>query len=192
MKVSRTIPVLMAGALVITAAPVFAGRAPAAGTSTITGGVAAPAASLVETILTTTAMTGDLALNVNQAVPSGSSIVMTNLDLPDGMAPTGAIVTITALAGTTCDTADMVVTFVGDDITAKGFACYDSTAGDVALDGIVNFTYAADDIVATNAITVAGDYAVSSQHRTNPNRKNKSYSWVVSNPTAANVFVPEG
>jgi hypothetical protein len=134
---------------------------------------------------------GSLTLNVNQGGVS-SSIVMANIDLPDGLefseggeigSLNGGGPSIIAEIGTTCDT-DGIQWSYGNSLTATNFSCYN-------LSGNVEFTLSSGDAVITNyGVTAPADLDVSSQYRTNAHRKVKAQTWVIEGDDLISVTAP--
>lgn len=58
---------------------------------------------------------------------------------------------------------------------------------DVDGDGQIEFTLLAENADISTTVTTEGDYSVSSQYRTNPNRKTKEQTWVLSTSGAISL-----
>lgn len=149
---------------------------PALGSATITGGVSCDVAVFE---VSSGACTGSLSLDVNQPGVVGS-IVMANIDLPDGLAFSeygigalnGSGPSLTATGTTTCDTSNIQFSY-GNSLTATNFTCND-------VSGTVTFTLSSGDAVINNNGVYAADLLdVSSQYRTNAHRKVKAQTWVI-------------
>jgi len=155
-------------------------RPPESGVATISGSLVGTPAYIDE-VLIEGSVSGSLTLTVDQTDP-GSAIKMANIDLGSGFS-IDSVDNVTIVSNEDsgdCDTSNMEVLYLGeDDITAKYFSCDDTD-----LDGDIEFSLVATGIVASTTNTVAGDYEVESQYRTNGSRKNKNHSWVVENETA--------
>ena len=118
----------------------------------------------------------DIVVNVVQNV--GSAIVSAvNISLPSGFAATAGTGAIAAVddgdSSTVCNTANAVFTVSPSGVTAKGFSCSD------LVDGTVEFTYTVSGLAGTITATMAGDYPIESQFRTDGNRKVKATAWIV-------------
>ncbi|MGA1075769.1 MAG: hypothetical protein ACO307_11655 [Ilumatobacteraceae bacterium] len=155
-------------------------RPPASGDATISGSLSGTPAYIDE-VLIEGSVSGSLTLTVDQLDPD-RDIVMANIDLGSGFSIDSVdnVEIVSNEESGDCDTSNMEVLYLGeDDITVKYFSC-DDTDGD----GDIEFSLVATGIDASTTNTVAGEYEVESQYRTNGSRKNKSFSWVVENETA--------
>ena len=168
----------------------FAGTAsasrPALGDATISGSLSGTPATYVESVLVPGSVSGDVTLTVDQLDPD-RDIVMANIDLGSGFS-IDSVVDVEIVSNEEsgdCDTSNMEVLYLGEeDITVKGFSCDDTADSLLDPDGNIEFSLVATGILASTTKTVAGQYEVESQYRTNGSRKTKSFSWVVENETA--------
>lgn len=167
--------------------------APAA-EATVNSTLSGAPATWVEGAIVAAVVSGDVSVSINQTeISDGMAIVMANLDLPTGFAWSegewAPVVISNEGDGTTqsCgDPANFVFSYSTDTITVKGISCTDTDG-----DSKVEFTLAVEGAELLTDLDVAGDYAVSSQYRTNSSRKVKEYSWVTSNPLAISLVTPE-
>lgn len=124
------------------------------------------------------AVTGSVALEVHQAVVGSVPIVLANIGLPTGFTWDGGdTVVVTGDDSNTVDPASYTVDWGTSSLTIGGL---NISNGDG--DGTTDFTVAiaSAHITASTAMTAEGTFPVSSQYRTNPTRKVKEQSWVVS------------
>lgn len=197
MKKSAAATIVAAAALVggmnLTADAANRRPAPAA-EATINSTLGGAPAVWSEGAIVAAVVSGDVSVAISQSeVNDGMAIVMANLDLPTGFAWSegewAPVVISNEGDGTTAscgDPANFVFSYTTDTITVKGINCTDTDG-----DSDVEFTLAVEGAELLTEMDVAGDYAVSSQYRTNSSRKVKEYSWVTSNPLAISLVTPE-
>lgn len=165
-------PLAVAASLLVglTVGGVNAGNRPTAGTGTLVAEFSGEVATLDGLGAVVPAdVTGSATLTVNQVALA--PIVMANIDLPEGMTFVSADWDLSG----ECDETNAVVNYVGKgDLTVKGISCVDGDSS-----GTVDFVLSVTNAHIASEIQVAGDYHVDSQYRTNANRKNKDYSWVL-------------
>ena len=166
-------------------------KRPDLGSSTLAGSVSCDVADPLADPVYAPECSGALTLTVDQNT-GGASIVMANIDLPDGLefseggeigSLNGGGPSIIAEIGTTCDT-DGIQWSYGNSLTATNFSCYNPS-------GNVQFTLSSGDAVITNyGVTEPADLNVSSQYRTNAHRKVKAQTWVIEGDDLISVTAP--
>ncbi|MEY4901153.1 MAG: Endo,4-beta-xylanase precursor [Actinomycetota bacterium] len=132
---------------------------------------------------------GAVSLEVDQTVNDNAPIVFANLNLPNNFTWDGdENVTVTSNEDGGGLVTGWSASFSGSGLSIRGLSLTDGSDGDL----VTEFTISVSTITGiTTTEEATGLYGVSSQYRTNPNRKIKAQTWVVSTPAMIDLTVTQ-
>lgn len=145
--------------------------------------------------VTTDVLGGTINLEVDQISDGNAPIVFASLSLPSGFTWSEDVdVTVTSDELGGGEVSGWTATTSGNTISISGLNLTDSDTDLVdgaEVSNLIEFTISIEDTAITTTQETSGLYGVSSQYRTNPDRRNKTQTWVLSTPGLINLEVTQ-